>query len=198
MPAGSGLASGFGRGKMGCCVMPLQYLGTAQAKMALAPQTIGVAVYCYSRWAGVAINTWCAGDEIQPCHLSAAGTVAWHHANWVAVRHCSQSWLGLLHTAGGQVWGTAWSPHPLNTETPCRSVPPGWTYEHDMELGRFLYDHSEKKLQCVDCTKEHINSIEVSSQMVRSGAPLQPKISVRHVRITTDVGRSGQLWLSPL
>uniref|UniRef100_A0A8C0V5T7 HECT domain E3 ubiquitin protein ligase 3 n=1 Tax=Cyanistes caeruleus TaxID=156563 RepID=A0A8C0V5T7_CYACU len=45
-----------------------------------------------------------------------------------------------------------------------RSVPPGWTYEHDMELGHFLYDHSEKKLQCVDCTKEHINSIEVSSQ----------------------------------
>uniref|UniRef100_A0A8U8CD10 Uncharacterized protein n=1 Tax=Geospiza parvula TaxID=87175 RepID=A0A8U8CD10_GEOPR len=44
-----------------------------------------------------------------------------------------------------------------------RSVPPGWTYEHDMELGRFLYDHSEKKLQSVDCIKEHINSIEVSS-----------------------------------
>ncbi|NXM79715.1 HECD3 ligase, partial [Oenanthe oenanthe] len=42
-------------------------------------------------------------------------------------------------------------------------VPPGWTYEHDMELGRFLYDHSEKRLQRVDCTKEHINSIEVSS-----------------------------------
>ncbi|XP_039567682.1 E3 ubiquitin-protein ligase HECTD3-like isoform X1 [Passer montanus] len=45
-----------------------------------------------------------------------------------------------------------------------RSVPPGWTYEHDMELGRFMYDHSGKKLQCMDCTKEHINSIEVSSQ----------------------------------
>ncbi|XP_071292690.1 E3 ubiquitin-protein ligase HECTD3-like [Agelaius tricolor] len=44
-----------------------------------------------------------------------------------------------------------------------RSVPPGWTYEHDMELGRFLYDHSEKKLQSADCIKEHINSIEVSS-----------------------------------
>ncbi|NWZ99868.1 HECD3 ligase, partial [Nesospiza acunhae] len=43
------------------------------------------------------------------------------------------------------------------------SVPPGWTYEHDMELGRFLYDHSEKKLQSADCIKEHINSIEVSS-----------------------------------
>uniref|UniRef100_A0A8C3XZV0 HECT domain E3 ubiquitin protein ligase 3 n=1 Tax=Catharus ustulatus TaxID=91951 RepID=A0A8C3XZV0_CATUS len=46
-----------------------------------------------------------------------------------------------------------------------RFVPPGWTYEHDLELGRFLYDHSEKRLQRVDCTKEHINSIEVSSQM---------------------------------
>lgn len=67
-----------------------------------------------------------------------------------------------------------------------------------MELGHFLYDHSEKKLQSVDCTKEHINSIEVSSQLVRSGAPLQPKISIRHVSITTDVGRRGQLWLSPL
>ncbi|NXU69107.1 HECD3 ligase, partial [Horornis vulcanius] len=50
------------------------------------------------------------------------------------------------------------------------SVPPGWTYEHDMELGRFLYDHSDKKLQCVDCTKEHINSIEVSSQTEDCGA----------------------------
>lgn len=77
-------------------------------------------------------------------------------------------------------------------------MPPGWTYEHDMELGRFLYDHSEKKLQCVDCTKEHINSIEVSSHTVCSGAPLQPKISIRHVSVTTHVGRSVQLWLSPL
>ncbi|XP_050162866.1 E3 ubiquitin-protein ligase HECTD3 isoform X4 [Myiozetetes cayanensis] len=45
-----------------------------------------------------------------------------------------------------------------------RSVPPDWSYEHDMELGRFLYDHSEKQLKYVDCTKEHISSIEVSSQ----------------------------------
>lgn len=149
---------------------------------------------------GVAINTWCAGDEIEPCHLSAAGTVAWHHVSLVAMRHCSQSQLGLglLHTAGGQVWGAAWTPHPVNTETPCRSVPPGWTYEHDMELGRFLYDHSEKKLQSADCTKEHINSIEVSSHAVRSGAPLQPQSSTRHVSISTDVGWSGPLWLSPL
>lgn len=46
------------------------YLGTAQVKMAFAPQTIGVTVYCNSHWAGVAINTWCAGDEIQPCQPS--------------------------------------------------------------------------------------------------------------------------------
>ncbi|XP_064003765.1 E3 ubiquitin-protein ligase HECTD3-like isoform X2 [Pogoniulus pusillus] len=45
-----------------------------------------------------------------------------------------------------------------------RYVPPGWSYEHDMELGRFLYDHSEKELQHVDCIKEHVSSIEVSSQ----------------------------------
>ncbi|XP_054689604.1 E3 ubiquitin-protein ligase HECTD3-like [Grus americana] len=45
-----------------------------------------------------------------------------------------------------------------------RSVPLGWSYEHDMELGRFLYDHSERELQHQDCTKEHISSIEVSSQ----------------------------------
>lgn len=77
-------------------------------------------------------------------------------------------------------------------------MPPGWTYEHDMELGRFLYDHSEKRLQCVDRTKEHINSIEVSSHMVCSGALLQPKNSIRHMSITADVGWSGQLWLSPL
>lgn len=52
------------------------YLDTAQAKMAFAPWTIGVTV-CYSHWAGVAINTWYADDEMQLCHLSAAGTVAW-------------------------------------------------------------------------------------------------------------------------
>ncbi|XP_056212243.1 E3 ubiquitin-protein ligase HECTD3-like isoform X1 [Falco biarmicus] len=51
-----------------------------------------------------------------------------------------------------------------------RSVPPGWSYEHDVELGRFLYDHSEKKLQCVDCIKEHVSSIEVSSQLEDCGA----------------------------
>ncbi|XP_074893693.1 E3 ubiquitin-protein ligase HECTD3-like isoform X2 [Buteo buteo] len=45
-----------------------------------------------------------------------------------------------------------------------RSVPPGWSYEHDMELGRFLYDHSERELQHGDCTKEHLSSVEVSSQ----------------------------------
>lgn len=61
-----------GRWEDGCHAMPLQYLGTAQAKMAFALWTTGVAVYCYSRWAGVAINTWCAGDEIQLCSLSAA------------------------------------------------------------------------------------------------------------------------------
>ncbi|XP_010581023.1 PREDICTED: E3 ubiquitin-protein ligase HECTD3-like [Haliaeetus leucocephalus] len=44
------------------------------------------------------------------------------------------------------------------------SVPPGWSYEHDMELGRFLYDHSERELQYGDCTKEHLSSVEVSSQ----------------------------------
>nr|XP_009477774.1 PREDICTED: E3 ubiquitin-protein ligase HECTD3-like [Pelecanus crispus] len=46
-----------------------------------------------------------------------------------------------------------------------RSVPPGWSYEHDMELGRFLYNHGERELQCRDCTKEHLCSIEVSSQV---------------------------------
>ncbi|XP_026709859.1 E3 ubiquitin-protein ligase HECTD3-like isoform X2 [Athene cunicularia] len=51
-----------------------------------------------------------------------------------------------------------------------RSVPPGWSYERDMELGRFLYDHSERELQGVDCTKEHLSSIEVSSQMEDCGA----------------------------
>uniref|UniRef100_A0A8C8B591 HECT domain E3 ubiquitin protein ligase 3 n=1 Tax=Otus sunia TaxID=257818 RepID=A0A8C8B591_9STRI len=51
-----------------------------------------------------------------------------------------------------------------------RSVPPGWSYERDMELGRFLYDHSERELQCVDCTKEHLSNIEVSSQMEDCGA----------------------------
>uniref|UniRef100_A0A8C0HHF1 E3 ubiquitin-protein ligase HECTD3 n=1 Tax=Buteo japonicus TaxID=224669 RepID=A0A8C0HHF1_9AVES len=47
-----------------------------------------------------------------------------------------------------------------------KSVPPGWSYEHDMELGRFLYDHSERELQHGDCTKEHLSSVEVSSQAV--------------------------------
>ncbi|XP_040984023.1 E3 ubiquitin-protein ligase HECTD3-like isoform X2 [Aquila chrysaetos chrysaetos] len=51
-----------------------------------------------------------------------------------------------------------------------RSVPPGWSYEHDMELGRFLYDHSERELQHGDCTKEHLSSVEVSSQ-AEDGSP---------------------------
>ncbi|XP_028939898.1 E3 ubiquitin-protein ligase HECTD3, partial [Antrostomus carolinensis] len=50
------------------------------------------------------------------------------------------------------------------------SVPPGWSYEHDMELGRFLYDHSERELQRRDCTKEHLRSVEVSSQAEDCGA----------------------------
>ncbi|XP_052658219.1 E3 ubiquitin-protein ligase HECTD3-like isoform X2 [Harpia harpyja] len=51
-----------------------------------------------------------------------------------------------------------------------RSVPPGWSYEHDMELGRFLYDHSERERQRGDCTKEHLSSVEVSSQVEDSSA----------------------------
>lgn len=89
-------------------------------------------------------------------------------------------------------------PVPLTQSPPCRSVPPGWSYEHDMELGRFLYDHSERELQHGDCTKEHLSSVEVSSQAVCSGAPLQPKISVRHTTITEAVGRSSRWWLFPL
>uniref|UniRef100_A0A8C3KAX2 E3 ubiquitin-protein ligase HECTD3 n=1 Tax=Calidris pygmaea TaxID=425635 RepID=A0A8C3KAX2_9CHAR len=63
----------------------------------------------------------------------------------------------LLHPRGDRALGAGGcAPH--------RSVPLGWSYEHDMELGRFLYDHSERKLQHRDCTKEHLSSIEVSSQ----------------------------------
>ncbi|NXP43476.1 HECD3 ligase, partial [Heliornis fulica] len=43
-------------------------------------------------------------------------------------------------------------------------VPQGWSYEHDVELARFLYDHSEGVLQHGDCTKEHLSGVEVSSQ----------------------------------
>ncbi|XP_074953892.1 E3 ubiquitin-protein ligase HECTD3-like [Phalacrocorax aristotelis] len=50
-----------------------------------------------------------------------------------------------------------------------RSTPLGWSYEHDVELARFLYDHSERQLQHGDCTKEHLRSIEVSSQMEDCG-----------------------------
>ncbi|XP_064311300.1 E3 ubiquitin-protein ligase HECTD3 isoform X2 [Phalacrocorax carbo] len=50
-----------------------------------------------------------------------------------------------------------------------RSTPLGWSYEHDVELARFLYDHSEKRLQHGDCAKEHLRSIEVSSQMEDCG-----------------------------
>ncbi|XP_010071340.1 PREDICTED: E3 ubiquitin-protein ligase HECTD3-like, partial [Pterocles gutturalis] len=45
-----------------------------------------------------------------------------------------------------------------------RSMPPGWSYEHDMELGRFLHDQIERERHSADCSKEHISSIEVSSQ----------------------------------
>uniref|UniRef100_A0A8C3LUU2 E3 ubiquitin-protein ligase HECTD3 n=1 Tax=Chrysolophus pictus TaxID=9089 RepID=A0A8C3LUU2_CHRPC len=51
----------------------------------------------------------------------------------------------------------AWIPH--------RSVPPNWSYEQDMELGRFLYDITERDQPCKDCFKDHLNSIEVSSQL---------------------------------
>ncbi|XP_030310729.1 E3 ubiquitin-protein ligase HECTD3 isoform X1 [Calypte anna] len=45
-----------------------------------------------------------------------------------------------------------------------RTLPQGWSYECDMELGRFLYDHNERQLQYGDCNKEHLSSVEVSSQ----------------------------------
>lgn len=88
------------------------------------------------------------------------------HPNVVTMRCCRQSELGHLHSAGGQVWGATWSPRPIDTDPPCRSVPPGWSYEHDMELGRFLY-YSEEELQHRDCIKEHLSSVEVSSETVR-------------------------------
>ncbi|XP_068809049.1 E3 ubiquitin-protein ligase HECTD3 isoform X1 [Struthio camelus] len=45
-----------------------------------------------------------------------------------------------------------------------RSLPPAWRYECDVELVRFLYDHSERELERLDCIKEHVNSLVVSSQ----------------------------------
>ncbi|KAM6261805.1 E3 ubiquitin-protein ligase HECTD3-like isoform 2-T2 [Porphyrio hochstetteri] len=51
-----------------------------------------------------------------------------------------------------------------------RSVPPGWSYDHDVELARFLYDHSERELPHGDCIKEHLSSVEVSSQAEDCGA----------------------------
>ncbi|KAF4797115.1 E3 ubiquitin-protein ligase HECTD3 [Turdus rufiventris] len=74
-----------------------------------------------------------------------------------------------------------------------RFVPPGWTYEHDLELGRFLYDHSEKGLQRVDCTKEHINSIEVSSQTEDCGAA--HLTDNRTDTFWESSGPSGQHWV---
>lgn len=53
-------------------------------------------------------------------------------------------------------------------------MPPNWSYEQDMELGRFLYDVTERDEHCKDCVKDHLNGIEVSSQLVRRGAPLSP------------------------
>lgn len=57
-------------------------------------------------------------------------------------------------------------------------MPPAWSYEHDVELGRFLYDHSERSLQSRDCIKEHVCSVEVSSQAVRSSSV--PSNLLRH------------------
>ncbi|KFW10024.1 E3 ubiquitin-protein ligase HECTD3, partial [Eurypyga helias] len=42
-------------------------------------------------------------------------------------------------------------------------VPPGWSYDHDMELARFLYDYSMKDRG--NCTKDYIRGVEVSSEM---------------------------------
>ncbi|XP_062437000.1 E3 ubiquitin-protein ligase HECTD3-like isoform X1 [Rhea pennata] len=46
-----------------------------------------------------------------------------------------------------------------------RSLPPSWSYECDTELARFLYDRRERELERLDCIKEHINSLEVSSEV---------------------------------
>uniref|UniRef100_A0A8C9EIS6 E3 ubiquitin-protein ligase HECTD3 n=1 Tax=Pavo cristatus TaxID=9049 RepID=A0A8C9EIS6_PAVCR len=46
-----------------------------------------------------------------------------------------------------------------------KSMPPNWSYEQDMELGRFLYDITETEQHCKDCVKDHLNGIEVSSQL---------------------------------
>ncbi|NXC45229.1 HECD3 ligase, partial [Penelope pileata] len=44
-------------------------------------------------------------------------------------------------------------------------MPPSWSYEQDMELGRFLYDLRERDPRSKDCIKEHISGLEVSSQL---------------------------------
>ncbi|XP_061200934.1 E3 ubiquitin-protein ligase HECTD3-like [Neopsephotus bourkii] len=73
-----------------------------------------------------------------------------------------------------------------------RSVPSGWTYEHDMELGRFLYDHSEKELQRGDCMTEYVSNIEVSSQ-VEWGASILMNNSTQS--FWESNGPPGQHWV---
>ncbi|OXB78915.1 UNVERIFIED_CONTAM: hypothetical protein H355_013795 [Colinus virginianus] len=46
-----------------------------------------------------------------------------------------------------------------------RLMPPHWGYEQDMELGRFLYDITGRDQHFKDCMKDHLNGIEVSSQL---------------------------------
>lgn len=102
----------------------LKLFNTAEAKMAFAPRNIRATTWCCSQWAGVAINTWYGGGDIQPCHLPVAGTAARHHPDVVTVRCCGYSEMGHLHSAGGQVWGAAWSPCPINTEPPMQVCAP--------------------------------------------------------------------------
>lgn len=95
-----GVRTGFRvrSGKDGCLAMPFTLIlfNAAQANMAFAPRSIGATAWCYSHWAGVAINTRCGGVEIQPYYLPVLGTAAQRHPVVMTMRCCGKFELGHL------------------------------------------------------------------------------------------------------
>ncbi|XP_050756522.1 E3 ubiquitin-protein ligase HECTD3-like [Gymnogyps californianus] len=105
------------------------------------------------------------GDKLVP--VDSVKTIQWQHQTLGVDYKPVVSWEQLVDLTYSMHLGE--KPRLIEQDEAAvqkfRSVPPGWSYECDMELGRFLYDHSERELQRRDCTKEHLSSVEVSSQV---------------------------------
>nr|XP_047914919.1 E3 ubiquitin-protein ligase HECTD3-like [Anser cygnoides] len=104
------------------------------------------------------------GDKLVP--VEPAEKIQWQHQTFGVDYKPAASWEQVVDLTYSMRLGE--KPRPIEQDEAAvrkfRTVPPAWSYEHDVELGRFLYDHSERSLQSRDCIKEHVCSVEVSSQ----------------------------------